>query len=329
VTDRPVLFVTNQVPPDRVGAFEALAARLPLDLVTFGGRGAHGTPDTGMGRRVGEREIWRIAARGAHSAVVCGTAGRVALPAAFAGARRARVPFVLWASLWAHPRSPAHALSWPAMLAIYRGADAVATYGEHVSAYVRARGARRVVVAPQAVDNAFWSAPATPPAELASRPFVALFVGRDAPEKGLRVLRRAWALAGLEGELVVVTGGRTPEELRNLYAAAHVLVMPSLRGRTFREPWGLVANEAMNQRTPVIASDQVGAAAGGLVRHERNGLVVPAGDADALAAALRRAASDAPARERWGANAAADVAAYTYDAWAAGIEAALRETGRW
>ena len=42
--------------------------------------------------------------------------------------------------------------------------------------------------------------------------------------------------------------------------------------RHFREPWGLVANEAMNQGTPVIATDAVGAAAGGLVRHERNGL---------------------------------------------------------
>ena len=40
------------------------------------------------------------------------------------------------------------------------------------------------------------------------------------------------------------------------------------------EPWGLVANEAMNQRCAIIATDAVGAAAGGLVRHERNGLIV-------------------------------------------------------
>jgi hypothetical protein len=43
----------------------------------------------------------------------------------------------------------------------------------------------------------------------------------------------------------------------------------------------------MHQGTAIIASDEVGAVAGGLVRHERNGLVVSAGDVDALAAALR------------------------------------------
>ena len=48
----------------------------------------------------------------------------------------------------------------------------------------------------------------------------------------------------------------------------------------------------MNQNLPVIATDAVGAAAGGLVRHERNGLVVRAGDPDALAAALRRLHDD-------------------------------------
>ena len=53
--------------------------------------------------------------------------------------------------------------------------------------------------------------------------------------------------------------------------------------RTFREPWGLVVNEAMNRGLAVIATDAVGAAAGGLVRDGSNGLVVPAGDSAALA----------------------------------------------
>ena len=99
-----------------------------------------------------------------------------------------------------------------------------------------------------------------------------------------------------------------PEQVRNFYAAADVLVIPSLATRHFREPWGLVANEAMNQHLPVIATDAVGAAAGGLVRHERNGLVVRAGDPDALAAALRRLHDDPALRARLGANAARDVA---------------------
>jgi hypothetical protein len=110
--------------------------------------------------------------------------------------------------------------------------------------------------------------------------------------------------------------------VRNFRAAADVLVIPSLRTRSFREPWGLVANEAMNQSTPIIASDEVGAVAGGLVRHERNGLVVTAGDSAALAAALRRLHDDEQLRARLGANARRDVFPYTFDAWAAGFAAA-------
>ena len=116
-----------------------------------------------------------------------------------------------------------------------------------------------------------------------------------------------------------VVGPQPPEPVRNFLAAADVLVIPSLRTRTFREPWGLVANEAMNQSTPVIATDEVGAVAGGLVRHERNGLVVPADDAAALAAALRRLHDDPELRARLGANARRDVAAYTFEAWADGL----------
>ena len=111
--------------------------------------------------------------------------------------------------------------------------------------------------------------------------------------------------------------------MRNFLAAADVCVIPSIRTRGFREPWGLVANEAMNQSTPVIASDEVGAAAGGLVRHERNGLVVPAGDVPALAGALRRLHDDPALRGELGANARRDVAAYTFEAWAAGFAGAL------
>ena len=65
--------------------------------------------------------------------------------------------------------------------------------------------------------------------------------------------------------------GLSPDELRNFYASGSVLVVPSLRTRHFREPWGLVCNEAMNQALRSSPTDETGAAAGGLVRHERNG----------------------------------------------------------
>jgi glycosyltransferase involved in cell wall biosynthesis len=343
---KPVLFVTNHVPPERVGAFVALARRVPLELAIFGGRSIHataGVADPGVPhRRVSQREVRALAASGRYGAVVCGTAGRVALPAAALGARTARVPFVLWSALWAHPRTAAHLVAGTPLLAtLYRTADAVVAYGPHVAAFARARGARNVHVAPQAVDNAFWGAAVD--VEPAAG-FMVVFLGRPRREKGAMLLLEAWRSSGLgasaaalvlvgagtglardpTGGAVANVGAQPPEEVRNFLARADVCVIPSLRTRSFREPWGLVANEAMNQSTPVIASEEVGAVAGGLVRHERNGLVVPAGDPGALAAALRRLHDDPGLRAELGANARRDVAAYTFDAWAGGFSAALR-----
>jgi glycosyltransferase involved in cell wall biosynthesis len=111
--------------------------------------------------------------------------------------------------------------------------------------------------------------------------------------------------------------------VRNFLASSDVCVIPSIRTRTFLEPWGLVANEAMNQGLAVIASDAVGAAAGGLVRHERTGLVVRAGDDRALADALRRLHDDPALRRRLGDAGREAVAAYTHEAWARGMASAV------
>jgi glycosyltransferase involved in cell wall biosynthesis len=320
----PVLFVTNHVPPDRGGAFAALHARTPLLLALFGGRSHHATAgldDPGVPHvRVGQRAVHGLAASGRFAAVVCGTAGRVALPAAYLGARRSRTPFVLWSALWGDLGTPAHLAARPLLRQIHRNAAVVVGYGPHVTAYAERLGARATAIAPQAVDNAFWSAPI----ETAPHPFTALFVGRDVPEKGLHVLRDAWRRAAHDGARLETLSDASPEQVRNSYAQADVVVIPSIATRHFLEPWGLVANEAMNQRVPIIATDAVGAAAGGLVRDRRNGLVVPAGDADALAAALRTLHGDPELRARLGETGARDVAAYTHAAWADAFAEALR-----
>jgi glycosyltransferase involved in cell wall biosynthesis len=323
---RPVLFVTNHVPPDRAGAFAALHERTPLLLALFGGRSHHATAgleDPGVPHvRVSQRAIHGLAASGRFAAVVCGTAGRVALPAAYLGARRSRTPFVLWSALWGDLETPAHRAARPLLRHIHRHSAVVVGYGPHVTAYARRLGAHATAVAPQAVDNAFWSQAA---GQTIDQPFTALFVGRDAPEKGLAVLREAWRRAALDGARLEVLSGATPHEVRNSYGRADVVVIPSIATRRFLEPWGLVANEAMNQRVPVIATDAVGAAAGGLVRDGCNGLVVPAGDPDALAEALRALHADAGLRARLGEQAARDVAAYTHAAWADAFARALRD----
>jgi glycosyltransferase involved in cell wall biosynthesis len=348
---KPVLLITNLVAPDRAGAFAALHAREDVMLGLFGGRSHHATgavaeldlPHTA----ITQREAYGLAASGRFRAVIAGTAGRTALPAALLGARRAKVPFLLWTALWAHPRTPAFTLAGtPLLRTLYRRADAIIAYGPHVSAFVAERGAGNVHVAPQAVDVAFWSAPASAPRRPPGAAFAALNVGRPARYKGVPELLDAWRLSGLgpPGAALTLVGERSdpdavpppgvdragrldPEQLRNYYAGADVLVMSAIATREFLEPWGLVANEAMHQRLPVIATTAVGAAAGGLVRHERNGLVVPAGDDAALSGALRRMHDDRDLRERLGAQARDDAAAYTFDAWAAGVSSALVSVG--
>jgi glycosyltransferase involved in cell wall biosynthesis len=83
----------------------------------------------------------------------------------------------------------------------------------------------------------------------------------------------------------------------------------------------------MHQGTPVVASDAVGAAAGGLVVDGRTGLVFPAGDADALAARLTALAGAPDLRARLGAEALQKVAAYTPERWADGMSRALTAVG--
>ena len=343
---KPVALVTGVVSPYRRDPFRLLADAEGLEVIAWEDAGepvagltVHPTSQSGAARHV---------ASGRYRAVIAGLGGRVALPATYAAARRARIPFVLWASIWSHPRTPAHALSALPTRFLYRRADAVVTYGPHVSAHVRRhRSTGNVFEAPQAVSaehfgaavpddrRAAWRTKAGAPDDA----FLALFVGRLEEEKGVRVLLDAWRRAELADAVLAFAGqgpirppsgalGRVDrDELPALYAAADVLVLPSIRTATFTEPWGLVVNEAMHQGTPVIATDAVGAAAGGLVRDGENGLVVPQRDAAALAQAVRTLAADRPLRERLGAAAKRDVAAYSEEAWVAGMRQALVAAG--
>jgi glycosyltransferase involved in cell wall biosynthesis len=358
---KPVLFVTGHAPAYRVGAFARLHELEQIELALFGGAFKHGGADFAgelpfPHRYVRPRELFALAASGRYRAVVCPTGGRVAPLATWAGARRSAVPLILWASLWAHPRSAAHALTYLPLRRLYGSADAVVTYGPHVSDYVSARGARNIHVAPQSVDNEFWRSPAISPPTDPRWPIDAevrfLFVGRAAEEKGLPMLLAAWRAAGLSSRAatlvlagiepgsplldgrdqlsessIVCLGKLAPGQLREAYGASDVLVIPSIPTRAFREPWGLVVNEAMNQQLAIIATDAVGAAAGGLVRDGKNGLIVPAGNSSALAEAIARLAGDPQLRTQMGSTGAVDVRGFSHDAWAQGFSGALSSLG--
>jgi glycosyltransferase-like protein len=110
-----------------------------------------------------------------------------------------------------------------------------------------------------------------------------------------RVLDRA-ATLGLElGRDLVMLGTVGDDELSAWYHAADAFVFPS-----HNEGWGLVVLEAMAAGLPVVATDIP--VFREYLTSDRDALLVPPGDAAALAAAMRRLAVDPGLRSRLAAN---------------------------
>lgn len=173
--------------------------------------------------------------------------------------------------------------------------------------------------------------------------FTILFVGRMDPRKGLRHLLHAYARfkpAHPKSRLVIVGGGilqsyyrrfvqpagltdvhfegyATPEQLPRYYATADCYVSPVTAGESF----GIVLIEAMASGCPVIGSDVGGYRF--VIDHERNGLLVPPKNPDALAAALAHLADDTAFRARLGRQALADSVQYHWSSVVDRIEACL------
>lgn len=135
----------------------------------------------------------------------------------------------------------------------------------------------------------------------------ALFLSRHEPRKGLEVALGALDALGPETRLWVASQGpetarlraRTAgdgrvewlgriseEEKRSRIRGADVVVAPSLHGESF----GLILLEAMAASTPVVASDLDGYR--NVARDGREALLVPPGDARALAEGIRRVLTD-------------------------------------
>ncbi|MGH9225958.1 MAG: glycosyltransferase family 4 protein [Acidimicrobiales bacterium] len=130
-----------------------------------------------------------------------------------------------------------------------------------------------------------------------------LFLSRHEPRKGLAVLLsaldhlppdvRVWVASdGPETDRLQATTAGNPrvewlgriseEEKARRLRGADVLCAPSLHGESF----GLVLLEGMAASTPVVASDLPGYR--NVARDGREGVLVPPGDARALAAAISR-----------------------------------------
>lgn len=114
---------------------------------------------------------------------------------------------------------------------------------------------------------------------------ILLIAGSGPLEENLR------SSAGKMGARIRFVGFKNQTEMPALLAASDVFVLPSEA-----EPWGLIVNEAMAARLPVIVSDDVGAGPD-LVEGKGTGLVYPVGNVVRLVEALESMlASDADRR---------------------------------
>ncbi|MBI2167987.1 MAG: glycosyltransferase family 4 protein [Actinobacteria bacterium] len=142
-----------------------------------------------------------------------------------------------------------------------------------------------------------------------------LFVGRHEERKGLGVLLEAFAGLdlGATNGVVLWVAGEGPEtdalrarhipgvewlgpisddEKRRRLRAATLFCAPSIRGESF----GIVLLEAMAAGVPVVASDIAGYR--DVARRDREALLAPPENADALRGAIRRVLADAPLAAR-------------------------------
>ena len=132
---------------------------------------------------------------------------------------------------------------------------------------------------------------------------------QDYAEYRDRFFERASALGVDVGRDVVVLGTVPDDELPGWYHAADAFVFPSVK-----EGWGLVALEALAAGLPVVTTDLP--VFQEYLTDGEGALMVPAGDASALAEVMRRVASDANLRSRLAAAGPAVAGRYTWEACA-------------
>jgi glycosyltransferase involved in cell wall biosynthesis len=252
-------------------------------------------------------------------------------PSCFAAlfSRRARrIPWIVHWHADISPEMPdwrvhaAYRVYRPFEQAVLRHAHAViATSREYLEASAALapwRGKARVV--PLGIDGVSRSLAEAPswPNDSSLR---LLAVGRLSHYKGFDILLKAIAQTA-EVSLLLIGNGEEAQRLRELaaqlgivdrvsfvshlddnalsatYDAADLFVLPSLDRS---EAFGIVLLEAMRAGLPVIASAIQGSGVLHVVEHEKTGLLIPPGDADLLAEAIRQLSADPERRRQLGA----------------------------
>lgn len=225
---------------------------------------------------------------------------------AAAAARLTKTPLVLLQhSPWVDYPQPLAALEYVADHTLGRflftTARQTICVSEHTARYVNSISATtKIEVIYSGVDTTRFCP--TPPRACPQRVRVTT-LRRLVPRQGVDTLVRAWMFSGLGAVADLVIGGTGPEErslqslaeedksirftgrvdegdLVEFYQNTDLFVLPSTSGEGF----GLVAAEALASGRPVLATMAGGPAE--LVRNREDGLLVAAGDMEALAEGL-------------------------------------------
>jgi glycosyltransferase involved in cell wall biosynthesis len=269
--------------------------------------------------------------------------------------RLARVPLVIWSYHSRVSATAAGPLKRRLRQMLLARARAVVGMGSQARAVLAELGVpeARLFDAPNACDHdALAKALAGIDVEarreaviraVGARERIALFAGRLVPMKGIDPLLRAWArlpealragwslvfvgsgplaariaaarAAAEPGEIVQVPALQ-PRDLVGFYAAAELLVFPSLG-----DPWGLVVNEAFACGRPVLCSRRAGCA-DDLIRPGENGWLFDPTDDDGFACALGEALAS-PDGARLGAGARATAERFRPQRMAEGLRRAI------
>ncbi len=278
-----------------------------------------------------------------YKAVIKTIDGRFELLFVFLLTKLQRKPFILYTQMWRHPQTLFHKISFIFLQAIYKYSDAIIVYGDHVKKYLVSIGisSEKIYCAPQAMDNTPFNRPISEGDQEALKEQlgckdrkIILYVGRLEECKGLTYLmeaasfiknldfcmlligtgsmRNALERSAQAASLKAIFLGHIPnEQLNKYYAIADVFVLPSITTKNFKEPWGMVINEAMNQGCPVVVTDAVGAGAGGLVENGQNGYIVPEKNSVLLKEAIDKLLKNEELCSRMGQNSIRKIAGWT------------------
>jgi len=297
--------------------------------------------------------LWKKLRANNYDVYIQGISGRFIVPLTYIAARLRKKKYIIWTGFWNHPDTFFHRVTFPIVKYIYRHSDAVVAYGTHVRDYLISLGVeeKKIFIAQNTADNEIYNkeVPENEKNELiksldAENKIIVMFVGRLSTEKGVDILLNAAKLTLDVGRLTFVIVGRGPEkenlqkyckqnnldnvifldyvpndQLYKYYSIADVVAVPSITTKVFKEPWGLIVNEAMNQGAVVIASDAVGAAMGGLINNGENGIIIPEKNSKTLSESLVKVLGNDEYRHKLSIAAKKTIQEWTYDKMAQGF----------